>query len=217
MPELAEKCIASWKRYCPDYEIICWNEENFDVHMNAYTEKCFLEKKWAYLSDYARLWIVSECGGIYFDTDVELLRSPDFLLENEAFFGFENDSYVATGLGFGSEAAGKAVTAMLAEYDSLMSDSSEMIGCPILNTRALEQYGLKKNGQLQKAANALIFPKEYFNPYDDPTGRLFKTNNTVSVHWYMKSALGKGTILRSNIMRPIHRMFGTEIFARFRR
>lgn len=102
-PRLAQKCIASWKKYCPDYEIIEWNEDNFDVNRNAYTQMCYKEKKYAFLTDYLRLLIVEEHGGIYFDTDVEAVRSFDELLDNPAFFGFENDRFVNTGEGFGAE------------------------------------------------------------------------------------------------------------------
>ena len=84
-PRLAQKCIASWKKYCPDYEIIEWNEDNFDVNRNAYTQMCYKEKKYAFLTDYLRLLIVEEQGGIYFDTDVEAVRSFDELLDNPAF------------------------------------------------------------------------------------------------------------------------------------
>ena len=80
-PRLAQKCIASWKKYCPDYEIIEWNEDNFDVNRNAYTQMCYKEKKYAFLTDYLRLLIVEEHGGIYFDTDVEAVRSFDELLD----------------------------------------------------------------------------------------------------------------------------------------
>ena len=83
-PRLAQKCIASWKKYCPDYEIIEWNEDNFDVNRNAYTQMCYKEKKYAFLTDYLRLLIVEEHGGIYFDTDVEAVRSFDELLDNPA-------------------------------------------------------------------------------------------------------------------------------------
>ena len=76
-PKLAEKCIESWKKYCPDYEIIEWNEDNFNLDTNGYTRYCYSNKKWAYLSDFVRLCVVEEYGGIYFDTDVELLKKPD--------------------------------------------------------------------------------------------------------------------------------------------
>ena len=94
--KLAQKCIDSWKKYCPDYEIIEWNEDNFNIEMNGYTRMCYNQKKYAFLSDYVRLLVVEQYGGIYFDLDVELVKSLDDLLKHEAFFGFETDEYVAS-------------------------------------------------------------------------------------------------------------------------
>ena len=209
--KLMERCIRSWRKYCPDYEIIEWNEDNFDLDMNGYTRWCYDNKKYAFLSDYARLVIVAEQGGIYFDTDVEVVRPIDPLLGNKAFFGFENDSFVATGLGFGSVAGGEAVKRMLAEYDSLLDGKHGTIGCPVLNTQALESMGLEKNGQYQKLGETVIFPAEYFNPYDDPTGRLNKTDNTYCIHWFAKTWMTSRSRIRSWLTKPIHRVFGTDL------
>lgn len=212
-PEKAKRCIESWKKYCPDYEIIEWNETNFDVNQNGYTKMCIKEKKYAFLSDYARLAIIEEQGGIYFDTDVEIIRNLDNLLENEAFFGFENEEYVATGLGFGSVAHHKVVQLMKREYDNLLDGKKEVITCPALNTKALEKVGLVKNGKYQVLEKAVIYPVDFFNPYDDTTGRIKKTNNTYSIHWYAKSWLDKKSIIRSKITQPFHRVFGVDCFA----
>lgn len=206
------KCIASWKKYCPDYEIIEWNENNFDVHRNGYTKYCIEEKKYAFLSDYVRLVVVEQQGGIYLDTDVELIKSLDTLLDNEAYFGFENQEYVATGLGFGAMANHKAIKAMLEEYDDLLDGSKGVIVCPELNTKALEKLGLKRNGKMQNVQGAKIYPTDYFNPYDDATGRLNVTHSTYSIHWYSKSWLDEKTILRSKITRLFHRIFGVDCF-----
>ena len=103
-PDSVQKCINSWKRFCPDYEIIEWNESNFDIHCMPFVEQAIESKKYAFASDVARLMVVYENGGLYFDTDVEVVRNFDDLLENKAFLGFENNEYVASGLGFGSEA-----------------------------------------------------------------------------------------------------------------
>ena len=214
-PQFAEKCIASWKKYCPDYEIIEWNEDNFNLDYNAYTRYCYNNKKWAFLSDFARLAIVAEHGGIYFDTDVELLQRPDALLEYEAFYGFENEKNIATGLGFGAEAGHATILAMKEKYDSILPNSDgsyPMIVCPVLNTEALLPFGLKLDGSRQTIAGAEILPVDWLNPYDDPTGRLRKTQNTISVHWYSKSWMGKGTILRSKLTKPFHRLFGENCF-----
>lgn len=215
-PKLAQKCIASWKKHCPDYEIVEWNEDNFDIQAHPYAKFCYEQKKWAFLSDYVRLVVVEQHGGIYFDTDVELLRSPDFLLEYEAFYGFENNTNIATGLGFGAEAHHPTIQAMLEQYRQLQPDEQgvyPIIGCPILNTQALLPLGLELNGQRQNVGGAEIYPAEYFNPYESTTGRLNKTKNTVSVHWYSGSWMSKGTILRSKITKPLHRLFGDNCFA----
>lgn len=101
--QLIEKCIGSWRRYCPDYEIVEWNEDNFDINMTTYTKEAYSVKKWAFVSDYVRLYAVFSRGGIYLDTDVELLQPIDSLLENKAWFVFQNSIAIATGLGFGAE------------------------------------------------------------------------------------------------------------------
>lgn len=211
-PKLAEKCIASWKKYCPGWEIIEWNESNFDVDQNGYTRMCIAGKKYAFLSDYVRLKVVAEHGGVYFDTDVELVRPIDGLLEHEAFFGFETPRYVASGLGFGSVAHGTAIEAMLHEYDFLLDGTEGVRGCPILNTAALEKLGLATDGSRQTVAGALILPVECLNPYESATGRLNKSKNTYSIHWYSGSWMSWKQRLRGGITRPLHRIFGEDCF-----
>lgn len=219
-PDRVKKCIISWKKYCPDYEIIEWNDKNFDFTKSPYLKWCYEHKKWAFLSDLARLIIIYENGGIYLDTDVELIKSLDELLQYRAFFGFENNEYVATGLGFGAIAGHSIVLSMMEQYSNLIEDKNgniELVGCPLLNTKALLTYGLQLNGEKQEIDGAVILPKDYLNPYDDPTGRLNKTSNTISIHWYSKSALSKRQIIRSRITRPFHRIFGTDCFKRKKR
>lgn len=202
----AKKCIASWSRLCPDYEIIEWNEDNFDIHMNPYTEMCYEQRKFAFLSDYARLWILEQDGGLYFDVDVEVIRSFDPLLTHAAFFGFETDEFINTGVGFGAEPGHPVLRAMLAAYDPLLDGTQGTIGCPILNTQALEAFGLVKNGQTQEVGGAVIYAADYFNPYDDILGKLRKTENTYSIHWFAKSWMSRGAILRSILSKPWHRL-----------
>lgn len=204
----AEACIASWKKYCPDYEIIEWNEDNFDVNRNAYTKMCYENRKFAFLSDYVRLLIVEEFGGIYFDVDVEVIRPLDPLLVHPAYFGFETNQYVNTGMGFGAEAHNPVVQSMIAAYDRLLDGEHGTVGCPILNTEGLVAHGLVLDGSRQDLGDAVVLPADFFNPYDDPTGRLRKTANTYSIHWYAKSWMSKKTILRSKLARPFHRLFG---------
>lgn len=211
-PKLAQKCIASWKKYCPDYEIIEWNENNFDVNMNGYTRMCYEQKKYAFLTDYARLVILEEYGGIYFDTDVEVIRSFDDLLDCTAFFGFENENAVASGLGFGAEPHTDVMKAMVRTYDQVIDGKNGVIGCPILNTEALIPFGLIKNGLRQSLKGIEIYPPEYFNPYSSVTGRLTKTQNTHSIHWYSMSWGSGATKIKIKITRVMRRIFGERCF-----
>lgn len=214
-PPLAQRCIGSWKKYCPDYQIIEWNEDNFDFDRHPYLRDCLEQKKFAFLSDFARLLIVQEHGGIYFDTDVELLRCPDELLKFQAFYGFENAQNINTGQGFGAEPGHITVADMAEEYLKLVPDEEghyPVASCPQLNTRALLPLGLRLDGTRQNVAGAEILPMEYLNPYDNATGRLRKTEHTYSVHWYSKSWMDRKTILRSKITRPFHRIFGNDCF-----
>ena len=95
---LIEKCIASWKKFFPDWEIREWNENNFDTNCNVYVQQAYMSKKWAFVADYCRFWALEQFGGLYFDTDVEVIRSFESLLDNDAFAGFETERYVAPGL-----------------------------------------------------------------------------------------------------------------------
>ena len=178
------------------------------MNRNAYTQMCYKEKKYAFLTDYLRLLIVEEHGGIYFDTDVEAVRSFDELLDNPAFFGFENDRFVNTGEGFGAEPHNPAVRQMLAEYDQLLDGQHGTIGCPRLNTDALLKLGLELNGEKQKLSGAVVFPEDYLNPRSSVTGELRKTENTHSIHWYSASWMPWHKRLRSAISKPVHFILG---------
>ena len=183
--KLTERCIKSWKKYCVDYEIIEWNEDNFDINIHPYTKYCYENKKWAFLSDYVRLWVVEKYGGLYFDTDVEVIKSFDELLQYDGFYGFENPNYVASGLEFGSIAHHITVRKMLEKYDELVLKNEEvkLTGCPLLNTEALLPLGLKLTGKKQVIEGTKILPSEYLNPLEDSTGIVRKTENTLSIHW----------------------------------
>ena len=214
-PKLAKKCIASWKKYCPDYQIIEWNEDNFNLDYNDYTRFCYDHQKWAFLSDIARLIIVEEYGGIYLDTDVELIKDPTPLLQHDAFYGFETARNIASGLGFGAVSHQKSVQLMLDQYSQMKPDQNGnyiLYGCPGLNTKALQQIGLQLNGKTQEINGVMIYSPEYFNPYDDPTGRLNRTEDTYSIHWYAKSWMSRKSIIRSKLTKPLHRAFGTDFF-----
>ena len=206
-PKLATKCIDSWKKYCPDYEIIEWNEDNFDINLNAYTKMCYEQKKYAFLSDYVRLLVVFKHGGIYFDTDVEVVKSFDDLLLHKAFFGFETTDFVNTGQGFGAESSDEIVEQLITKYDLVLDGLHGVIGCPVLNTKALVEYGFTMDGVFQQKNDVVVLPKDYFNPFDDNTGVLKITDNTYSIHWYGKSWMDRKVIFRNKVSRIVHRIF----------
>lgn len=184
LPKSAEKCIASWRKYCPDYEIRQWNESNFDLNCNAYCTQMLEKKKWAFLSDYARLKIVYENGGVYLDTDVELVKPLDELLSQGAYMGFENADRVATGLGFAAEAGHPFIRENMAYYENL-TDFDQPQACPHITTDLLEPYGLVRDRtKLQVLAGLTIYPEDWLCPKDERTGLLTRTKNTVSIHHF---------------------------------
>ena len=216
LPPLAQKCIASWKKYLPDYEIKEWNESNFDVNIIPYTEEAYKAKKYAFVSDYARFYILYKYGGLYFDTDVEVIKSFDDLLKYDAFFGFEDNKYIATGLGFGSEKNGNLVNYMIKEYDKFLDGTHEVVTCPKLNTYAVEKFGFNSNGEYQLKDNTVLLPKEFLNPFNNNTGVMNKTDKTHSIHWYSMSWLSPARKIKSKITRPLHRIFGESFFEKIK-
>lgn len=213
LPRTAQKCKDSWTRFFPDYEIREWNESNFDVWKHEYSKFCYEHKLWAYLSDYVRLVVVEEYGGLYFDTDVEVVRKPDELLADYvAYFGWETPEFVNTGLGFAAVPHHEAVRAMREKYDGLLVDgkycydNGKMWGCPQLNTLALEEWGLARDGSRQEVCGAEILPVDYLCPYTDATGELSLTDRTVSIHWFNKSPHGKVAVWRMKLLRPVRRL-----------
>ena len=214
LPKLAVKCKRSWENFFPDYDIKEWNEHNFDINAHPYTKYCYERGLWAYLSDYVRLAVVEREGGIYFDTDVEVVKYPqDVLTNSHAYFGWETPQYINTGLGFAAEQHHPLVQSMLMMYEGLVENGiyiyEKMQGCPQLNTQALDAYGLVRNGSIQKVCDAIILPIDYLCPFCDATGELRKTENTISIHWFSKSPHGKMAAWKMKLTRPIHRWFGS--------
>ena len=191
-PKLAEKCIKSWKKYCPDYEIVEWNEDNFDISAAPlYVRQAYEAKKWAFVTDYVRLEVVYNHGGVYLDTDVELLKSLDSLLDNKAFFGYENGIHVATGLGFGAEQQMPILAEMMQDYNGIpfiKSDGTiDSTTCPQRNTNVLVKYGLKQDNTKQTVADCLILPSHYLCPINYLSGEKKITADTISIHHFSAS------------------------------
>jgi mannosyltransferase OCH1-like enzyme len=220
LPESAVKCIDSWKKFFPDYEIKEWNEDNFDVNIIPYTREAYEAKKYAFVSDYARFWILYNYGGLYFDTDVEVIKSMHDIVARGPFMGVEVDTtnrvtpLVAPGLGLGVSPNLSLYKEFLEYYKNLQFkfENGCVVGVtmiPII-TQMLVDHGIKPINELQEVAGVWIYPRDYFNPLDDNTGRLVITENTRSIHWYTKTWLKKQNPLRTWIVRRIHRYFGND-------
>lgn len=222
LPKSAIKCIESWKNFFPDYEIKEWNESNYDVGKNPYLSMTYEAKKYAFVSDYARFDILYNFGGIYFDTDVEVIKSFEDILENGSFMGCEEESgetfAINPGLGIASEKGLPLYRSVLDFYDSLGEKDREKIvsrGFVVpKTTEILVAKGLKQKREIQCVDGITIYPKEYFNPLDSATGKLSLTEQTRSIHWYTASWLSPTKRLRSKILKPIHRLLGRDFFHR---
>ena len=168
--DLINRCIESWKKYCPDYEIIEWNESNFDVNMFDYTRQAYKEKKYAFVSDVARLYVVYNYGGIYFDTDIELKDSLDDILKYDGWFNWESNLFIATGLGFGAQKGNKLVRDILDDYKNKQfykkDGSVDLTPCPKINTLSLLKYNkmIKRDGTTQVHDNVIFCNRELYAP-----------------------------------------------------
>lgn len=192
-PKLAKRCIKSWKRFCPDYKIIEWNEDNFDLSAcPLYVQQAYMAKKWAFVTDYVRLKVVYENGGIYMDTDVELKKKLDSLLQYNAYFGYENGIYINTGLGFGAQKGLAILQEMMKDYQDIpfvkQDGSFDLDTCLIRNTKIFVKRGLCQDDTRQiLKGNILILPTKYLCPIDYRSGLGKPSRETISVHWYAES------------------------------
>lgn len=180
------KCMASWKRLCPEYELVRWDETNYDVAKNEYMRTAYEAGKWAFVSDYARLDILYRHGGIYLDTDVELIRSLDWLLAERAFMGIEYSGYVNTGLGIGGEPGVELFRKLRDAYDAerfLRPDGSpELVPCTYHQTKFLEALGYVMEDRRQCIDGVTFLPSSVLASRDWYYGTLKTTEDTVAVH-----------------------------------
>lgn len=215
LPELAIKCIDSWKKYFPDYEIIEWNENNFDINFNKFAKKAYENKKYAFFTDVARLYIIYNNGGIYFDTDVEVIKPFDDILSNNAFFGLENDGFINTGLGFGAEKNNKYIKMMLEDYDKRVfdtaSEDASNQSCPVINSSIMKSCGFKLNGKKEEIDGTTIYPVEFFNPKGGYGKDVNITRYTVSIHHYDGSWLSSEEKKRSQKLSKIQKKLGKKL------
>lgn len=188
LPASVKRCISSWRRRCPDYKIVRWDESNFDFGDCRYADEAYREQKWAFVSDYARLKIVYENGGIYLDTDVYLIKSLDSLTENyDGFFGYEaGQRLISTGLGFGAAAGNRFVKAMLDGYSDIpfinADGEPDLTPCPQRNTKPLCEMGLDTAARGQVIDGTAFLNEEVLCPISFFTGEKRITDKTLAIH-----------------------------------
>ncbi len=213
--ELMLKCIDSWHKFLPDYEIIEWNEDNFDINSNKYAKEAYENKKYAFVTDYVRLYILYNYGGVYMDTDVEVIKNIDKFLEHKAFSGFENNNYIPTGI-MASEKNNKWIKDLLDEYnylnfikkDGTMDLTTNVIR---ITNKTMEKYNLIPNNTFQDLDEVVFYPHEYFCPKDWETGKIFLTNNTYTIHHFNGSWHTKKEKRQINKKRYYIEKYGEEL------
>ncbi len=191
LPPLAEMCLASWKKFLPDYEIVRWDESNFPIEQFPFAQQALENRKFAFVSDVARLYAIDQMGGIYMDTDVEALRSLDDFLHHAAFSGFENDDFVPTGLMAGEKGC-QWVKDLLAYYDGrpFVKDDGTLDTNSNTNiiTGMMKEKGFVMNNRFQEIPGYVAFyPNDYFCPKSYKTGRIELTQNSYCIHHFAKS------------------------------
>lgn len=219
-PNTIENCIESWKTYCPDYEIIEWNESNFDINSNDYVKEAYESKKYAFVSDYVRLFALDLYGGIYMDTDVEIFKPFDDILDNYGIFGFEQKEYVAT-----SFMASVPKNTLIKEFFDLYENEVFKNPDGSLNTKTnverltnlLISKGMVMKNEFQNIAGNLIYPKEYFSPYDYINCVNEKTQNTYCIHWFEVSWLSSKERAKKIVKRFTSKVFGKNILNKLRK
>ena len=218
LPKEQQKYIEGWHEKCPDFEIIRWDESNYDVKKNNYMKKAYEEKKWGFVPDYARADIIYKYGGIYLDTDVEVIRNLDDHLYQKGFAGIQWDNRINFGLGFGG-IPGLDIMAELCEmYDRIafnFSDGIEMKVGPDYETEILRAHGYNEQKELQVVAELTIYPWEVMSGTMPYSRKSFVTENTASLHHYAGSwTMGKRKMNNQEAMRFYQEIMKSEMIIR---
>lgn len=204
LPDEARSYIEDWRRLCPDYQIIEWNEGNFDVSCVSYVKEAYDSRKWAFVTDYVRLYALYHQGGIYLDTDVEMIKPIDEFLVEEAFSGFERENAVPTGI-MGSVPGQRAVKDLLDEYKDrhFLNENGDMDMST--NVEAITRYfidnGLVLNGKKQTINGFTMYPTEYFCPKDSRTLEVSATEKTYTIHHFAGTWVGDKTRARKLVKK----------------
>lgn len=199
MPELAVKCIESWKKFCPDYEIMEWNEDNFDINCNRYVKEAYEAKKYAFVSDVARLTALYNYGGVYLDTDVMVLKSFDEYLHHKGFFGFESKKAIQTGV-IAFQKNNEIVKELMSDYEKRAfvteNGTYDLTTNVAVITSAFKEKGLQINGEYQELEGIAFYPQNIFCPDLDKLTDNNYMKETVTIHYFSGSWKSEATLKR---------------------
>ena len=229
LPDYLNKYIEGWRVLCPEYEIVQWNETNFDFSKYRYSKEAYENKQWAYVSDVARLEAIYEHGGIYLDTDVEMLKKFDSLLKYRAFIGAEDKYDLNTGAAFGAERQHPFVYENLMEYKDLpliIEEKYNKLTCVEITTRVMRRHGYRKANKIQNIYEVQIFPTDFFSPMKLSNNKITITENTYSIHryttnWKSRSKLSKivsrkSVVIKKFLRRNIDSVCGEGTYSRMK-
>jgi len=213
-PQLIKECMNSWKEKLPDYKIVEWNEKNFNVEEFDFSQKAYKAKKWAFVADYCRIWVLYNYGGIYLDTDMEALKSLNEFIENEAFAGIERYEMINAAI-LGAKAKNEFIKNVLDYYNNInFMDYAEDLGkiaIPNIITELVSNEGYKGNKKIENVKNLItIYSKEYFYPKNHSWEKPNITKNTYTIHHYEGSWRNKTKIYRSKFKQVLINIFGYE-------
>lgn len=214
-PLVIKKCIKSWKKVLYEYEIIEWNEESFDINFNDYVRQAYNSGKFAFVSDYVRVFALYNYGGIYLDTDVEIIKEfSDSILSNESFWGFEEKNYIATST-IGAKKGNKFIKSFLESYNDKKFLNCDGTIATLTNVAIVSEMvkglGIKLDGTYQIVKGmATFYPQEYFSPYDYINCYSKANENTYTIHHYYKSWLPYSVRVKTNIKKIVSKFIGGE-------
>ncbi len=215
LPEQFAYYISTWKKYSPEYEIIRWDETNYDVTKCAYMKEAYESEKWAFVSDYARVDIIYEYGGIYLDTDIEMIKSFDTLLGWKLFCGFESEEHIAWGLGFGAVKGHPYLRELLEIYQKekfINPDGSyNLKACPIYQSELLEKHGFIMNDEFQEKNGVVLYPRDFFCPFRFYEGLGQVTENTYSIHRYAGTWLENNGVEKNKTVESVNQLLSRSI------
>ena len=208
IPKEHQRYIDGWKRLCPDYKIICWNEKNYDIGKNQYMKQAYEAKKWGFVPDYIRKDVIYEYGGIYLDTDVEMIKRPDDLLYQNGFCSIGRIGNVNFGSGYGAIKGLPIIKDLRDIYnDKIFEFKKGMKIGPHFETEVFERYGFKKDFNRQIIGEITVYPCDVLSIHIPHSNKSFITENTYTVHHFANSWVDKNDINKKIDARELYNLF----------